>query len=83
MAPPISTNDSCAGSDDSRPTVLREEPAAYGLTLPVDPTFRSLPPAGSWEDGYRLSLAALELVKDRPEIFAQRSARMCDVEFVL
>lgn len=62
---------------------MREEPAAYGLVLPVEPGFRSRPPAGSWEDGYRLSLAALELVKDRPEIFAQRSRQMCDVEFVL
>lgn len=83
MAPPNSTNDSCAGSDNSESAMLRDEPAAYGLTLPVDSTFRSLPPAGTWEDGYRLSLAALELVKDRPEIFAERSRRMCDVEFVL
>lgn len=51
--------------------------------LPVEPGFRSLPPAGWWEDGYHLSLAALELIKDRPEIFAQHSARMCDVESVL
>lgn len=83
MPNPNSTNDSCAGSDDIQSAVIREEPAAYGLTLPVDPSFRSLPPVGTWEDGYRLSLAALELVKDRPEIFAQRSARMCDVEFRL
>ncbi|MBN9691632.1 MAG: hypothetical protein J0M24_15445 [Verrucomicrobia bacterium] len=51
--------------------------------LPVDPGFRSLPPSGSWEDGYRLSLAALELVKDRPEVFLARSQRMVDVEFVI
>ena len=83
MEPPNSTNDSCSGSDSPAPAVVHEESAAYGLILPVDPSFRSLPPTGTWEDGHRLSVAALELVKDRPEIFAQRSARMCDVDFVL
>lgn len=81
MAPANSTNDPCDDSAEAPSNAVREEPAAYGLVLPVDPTFRSLPPAGTWEDGYRLSRAALALVKDRPEIFAQRSARMCDVEF--
>jgi hypothetical protein len=38
-------------------------------------------PKGSREDGYRLNLAALEFVKDRPEVFAERHRRMCSVEF--
>lgn len=81
MEPPNSTNAS-SESPGERP-VWQEAPAGFGLMLPVDPGFRSLPPSGSWEDGYRLSLAALELVKDRPEVFLARSQRMVDVEFVI
>lgn len=54
-------NDSGAASADHQPVAVHEDPAAYGLVLPVEPGFRSLPPAGSWEDGHRPSLAALEL----------------------
>jgi hypothetical protein len=47
----------------------------------VDATYRERPPRGSWEAGYRLSLAALKMVNGRPEVFAQRDRRMCIVEF--
>ena len=51
--------------------------------LPVEPGYRERPPRGTWEDGWRLSVAALELIKDRPEIFDRRDANRCDVEFVM
>jgi hypothetical protein len=51
--------------------------------LPVEPGYREQPPSGTIEDGIRLSLAALELVKDRPEIFVAREAQRVTVEFVL
>jgi hypothetical protein len=50
--------------------------------LPVAPPWFSQPPRGTMDDGIRLSLAALEQVKDRPEVFEQRQRQMCDVEFV-
>jgi hypothetical protein len=67
----------------NNPDELREAAAAYGLDLPVAPAWFSQPPKGTMEDGIRLSLLALEQVKDRPEIFAQRDQRRCDVEFKL
>lgn len=66
---------------DAEDPLLKENASPYALDLPVAPDWWSQPPKGSWEDGYRLSLAALEMVKDRPEIFAERDARMCLVEF--
>lgn len=51
--------------------------------LPIEPGYRELPPKGTWEAGYELSLLALEMVKDRPEIWEQRNARMVTVEFVM
>ena len=63
--------------------VLRESPADFSFDLPVDRGYRELPPKGSWEAGYRLSLAALELVKDRPEVFEERDRHRCEVEFRL
>jgi hypothetical protein len=75
-----------ASSNDSPnpdPDALREPSAAYPFDLPVEPGHREKSPSGTWEDGYRLSLQALELVKDRPEIFQQRNQQMCSVEFVL
>jgi hypothetical protein len=53
------------------------------LDLPIDPSFVSKPPKGTWEDGYNLSLLALEQVKNRPEIFEQRARGMCAAEFIL
>jgi hypothetical protein len=51
--------------------------------LPIEPDFLSLPPNGTWEDGYKLSLMGLEMIKDRPEIWEERNRRRCDVEFKL
>jgi len=62
---------------------FRETPSPYALALPVARDFSADAPRGTWEDGYRLSLAALEIVRDRPEVFVQRDARMCAVEFKL
>ena len=62
---------------------LKEVVAAYGLDLPVAPAWFSDPPKGSMEDGIRLSLLALEQVKNRSDVFAQRDQHMCDVEFKL
>ena len=66
---------------DGEIAALKEATSPYALDLPVAPEWWSRAPAGTWEDGYRLSLAALQTVKNRPEIFAQRDARMCTVEF--
>jgi len=57
--------------------------ASYGLDLPVAPEWFSKSPKGSLEDGIQLSLLALAQAEDRPEVFAQRQRRMCDVEFRL
>lgn len=57
--------------------------SAFQFELPVAPDYPSRAPRGSWEDGYRLSLMALEQVKDRPEIFARREDRRCFREFIL
>lgn len=74
-------NESSNGSVENQPDALRETSPDYGFDLPVEPGYRERPPKGTWEAGYRLSLAALESVKRRPEIFVQRDQRMCDVEF--
>ncbi|MBI3878314.1 MAG: hypothetical protein HY300_20520 [Verrucomicrobia bacterium] len=74
-------NVSSKDSVEHQPDVLRETPPDYGFVLPVEPGYRERPPKGSWEAGYRLSLAGLELVKDRPELFIQRDLLMCNVEF--
>ena len=50
--------------------------------LPVDPNFKSTPPKGTWEDGYWMSVAALEEAVKHPEIWEERRKRMCSVEFV-
>ncbi len=63
--------------------VLRELPAEYRYELPVEPGHRDLPPKGDINAGIRLSLLALEQVRNRPEIFAARDAQRCDVEFIL
>ena len=60
---------------------LREAAGAYRLDLPVGPAWFSKPPRGTIEDGIQLSLGALDQIKSRPEIFAQRDQRRCDVEF--
>ena len=75
-----SANDS-PDSPPNPPAAAHETPPDYQFDLPVVPGYRERPPAGSWEAGYRLSLAALELVKNRPEVFAERDRQMCDVEF--
>jgi hypothetical protein len=63
--------------------VLKETPPEYDFELPIAPEYNERPPKGTWEDGYRLSLMGLEMIKHRPEIFEQRAQRMCDVEFIL
>ena len=65
------------------PAALRDAPLDLSFELPVEPGYRELPPRGSWEAGYELSLLALAAVKDRPEIWAQRAAQMVDVEFIM
>src|SRR4051812_12886678 len=62
-------------SDKHSSAELRETPGDYGFELPIEPNYRERPPQGSWEAGYRLSLMALEMVKNRPEIFDQRDQR--------
>lgn len=76
-----SANDS-PDSPAARPAASRETPPDLEFELPVASGYRERPPTGSWEAGYRLSLAALEFVKDGPEVFAARDRQMCDVEFV-
>ncbi len=75
-----SSNDSAANSSKDR---MREAGGKYALSLPVDATLPSTPPKGCWEDGYRLSLLALEAVRDRPEVFVERDRRACLKEFKL
>lgn len=69
--------------ESSKADSLNEKAPDYDLDLPVAPGFRNRPPKGTWEDGYRLSLLALEAVSGRPAIFEHRSRLMCPVEFVL
>jgi hypothetical protein len=52
------------------------------LDLPIAPAWFSEPPAGTMEDGIQLSLAALELVRDRPEIFEEQARQRVDGAFV-
>jgi len=66
-----------------QPDELREKALPCKLDLPVGPAWFSEPPKGTMEDGIRLSLAILESVKDRPEIFEERSRQKVDVEFVM
>ena len=70
-------------SADHDPAVLREAPPDYGFELPVEPGYRERPPRGGIEAGIRLGLLALAQIKERPQIFEQREARRCDVEFKL
>jgi hypothetical protein len=74
-------NPSSNDPPEIRPAASPETPSDFQFELPVEPGYRERPPKGSWEAGYRLSLAALELVKNRPEVFAERDRQMCDVEF--
>jgi hypothetical protein len=55
----------------------------FDFELPIEPEFISLPPKGTWEAGYKLSLMGLEMIKDRPQIWEERERRRCDVEFKL
>jgi hypothetical protein len=80
-ARPIFMNDSSDESVDGNSRTLNDSGGEYRFDLPIEPNYRERPPKGSWEAGYRLSLLALEMVKDRPEIFARRDERMCSVEF--
>lgn len=74
-----------ASSNDSPdlPGVLRDAPLDLAFELPVQPGYRELPPKGSWEDGYRLSLLALASLNDDSPVWEQRRIRRVDVEFVL
>lgn len=64
------------------PKYLKQRPPVdLDLELPVDPEFRSFPPKGTWEAGYRLSLMGLAMVKDRPWIWEEREQRRCYEEF--
>ena len=64
-------------SESSKPS----RPVDLDFELPVEPGFDSLPPKGTWEDGYKLSLMALEMIKDRPWIWEERMQERCYVEF--
>ncbi len=64
-----------------QPDELKETPGAYGFDLPIAPAWFSKPPPGSVDDGIRLSLATLEQVKGRPEIFRDRERQRCLAEF--
>jgi hypothetical protein len=66
-----------------QPDELNEAMSPYHLDLPVAPEWFSEPPKGTMEDGIRLSLAILESVKNRPEIFEERARQRVDVEFVM
>jgi len=52
-----------------------------GFEFPIEPEFRSFPPAGTWEAGYRLSLMGLEAIKGRPGIWEERESQRCYEEF--
>jgi hypothetical protein len=65
-----------------QPDELKEQAASYQLDLPVAPAWFSDPPKGTMNDGIRLSMAILETVKNRPEIFEERVRQMVDVEFI-
>jgi hypothetical protein len=65
------------------PEELNEPASDYALDLPIAPPWFSKPPQGTIEDGIALSLEALEQVKNRPEVFAERDRCRCDVEFIL
>ena len=66
-----------------QPNELKEKTVPYRLDLPVAPAWFSDPPKGTMEDGIRLSLAILESIKNRPEIFEERARQRVDVEFVM
>lgn len=68
---------------DSPLSDLIEAQSAIGFDLPVAPAWFSDPPKGTMEDGIRLSIAILETVKNRPEIFEERARQRVDVEFVM
>jgi hypothetical protein len=70
-------------SVDPAPAMLRETPPDYGFEFPIEPGYRERPPRGGIEAGIRLGLLAIEQIKERPQVFAQREARRCDVEFKL
>ena len=65
-----------------QPDELREPAAPDHFDLPVAPAWFSDPPKGTMNDGIRLSMAILETVKNRPEIFEERARQMVDVEFI-
>jgi hypothetical protein len=49
---------------------------------PVPATdYGPVPSSASWEAGYRMSLIALERLKDCPEFWEERRKDRCDVEF--
>ena len=66
-----------------QPDKLKDKTVPYLLDLPVAPAWFSDPPKGTMEDGIRLSVAILETVKNRPEIFEERDRQRVDVEFVM
>lgn len=66
-----------------QPDELKEKTVPYRLDLPVAPAWFSDPPKGTMEDGICLSIAIIESVKNRPEVFAERDRQRVDVEFVI
>lgn len=76
-------NESSRESTDPTASTLRETPPDYGFELPVEPGYRERPPRGSIEAGIQLGLLALKQVRNRPQLFAERDKRRCDVEFKL
>ena len=66
-----------------QPDEMKEARVPYALDLPIAPAWFSDPPTGTIDDGIRLSLAILESLKNRPEIFEERARQRVDVEFVM
>ena len=65
----------------SKPDELREAPADDELELPIAPAWFSKPPAGTLDDGIRLSLLALDQIQDRPGLLNNREKFRCLAEF--
>lgn len=66
-----------------QPDEMKEARVPYALDLPIAPAWFSDPPKGTIDDGIRLSLAMIESLKNRPEIFEERARQRVDVEFVM
>ena len=62
---------------------LNESGPPYRMELPIAPAWFSEAPKGRWEDGYSLSIQAIQSLRDPEQVVSVRSARMVDVEFTM